>query len=87
MVTQNEPEGIAEEAIVVVAEEVRPPAKGVPPVDMQCAAAVGKDKEKRHKVEVYWDEDLRVWSSLCEKHTKQNDKARMNEATKVVLYG
>ena len=60
--------------------------KGIPPVDMQCAAA--NTKGNRHKEEIYWDEDLRLWSSLCEKHTKQNDRARLNKdkAKKVLLY-
>ena len=83
MATVNEPIGTKEEVIVVVREE-RPMEKGVPPVDMQCAAANAKGN--RHKEEIFWDEELRVWSSLCEKHHKQNEKARHNKAKKVTLY-
>ena len=75
--------GTSEEVIVVVREETME-EKGVPPVDMQCAAATRRGN--RHKVEIFWDEELRVWSSLCEKHTKQNEKARQNKARKVTLH-
>ncbi len=83
MATINEPVGASEKVIVVVREEGM--EKGIPPVDMQCAAQ-GRKKGSRHKEEIFWDEDNRVWSSLCEKHTKQNDKARLNKDKKVVLY-
>ncbi len=83
MATINEPVGMGETVIVVVREETM--EKGIPPVDMQCVAQ-GSKKDTRHKEEIFWDEDLRVWSSLCEKHTKQNDEARENKAKKVVLY-
>jgi hypothetical protein len=79
----NEPVGTGESVIAVVREETM--EKGIPPVDMQCAAQ-GGTKGSRHKEDIYWDEDNRVWSSLCEKHTLQNDDARNNEAKKVVLY-
>ncbi len=83
MATINEPVGASESVIVVVREEGM--EKGIPPVDMQCAAQ-GTKKGTRHKEEIFWDEDVRVWSSLCEKHTKQNNDARNNEAKKVLLY-
>ncbi len=83
MTTINEPVGASESVIAIVREEGM--EKGIPPVDMQCAAR-GATKGSRHKEEIFWDEDNRVWSSLCEKHTKQNDDARKNEAKKVVLY-
>lgn len=70
--------------IVVVQEENMAEEKGIPPVDMQCAAVNARGNQ--HKEEIFWDEDLRLWSSLCEKHTKQNDKARVNKAKKVVLF-
>jgi len=83
--TINEPVGATESIIAVVREENMAEEKGIPPVDMQCAAQ-GGTKGSRHKEEIFWDEDNRVWSSLCEKHTKQNDDARQNKAEKVVLY-
>ena len=81
---QNEPIGMGEEVIVVVREEGM--EKGIPPVDMQCAAQ-GTKKGTRHKEEIFWDEDNRAWSSLCEEHHKQNEDARQNKASKVTLYG
>ena len=84
MAVETELVGTGEDVIVVVREEVEGMEKGIPPVDMQCAAEVSKGN--RHKAEIYWDEGLRLWSSLCEKHTLQNDKARQNEADKVVLF-
>ncbi len=83
MSTINEPVGASESVIVVVREEGM--EKGIPPVDMQCAAQ-GGTKGSRHKEDIFWDDDNRVWSSLCEKHTKQNDDARSNKAKKVILY-
>ena len=83
MGTINEPVGASESVIVVVREEGM--EKGIPPVDMQCAAQGGK-KGSRHNEEIWWDEDGRVWSSLCEKHTLQNEDARNNKAKKVVLF-
>ncbi len=78
MGTINELMGSGEEVIVVMKEP------GIPPSDMQCAAV--NTRGNRHKEDIYWDADLEVWSSLCEKHTKQNDEARQNKATKVALY-
>ncbi len=83
MSTINEPVGASEAVIVVVREEGM--EKGIPPVDMQCAAQ-GSKKGVRHKEDIFWDEDNRVWSSLCEKHHKQNEEARLNKAKKVTLY-
>ncbi len=83
MATINEKVGAQEKVIVVVREETM--EKGIPPVDMQCAAQ-GSKKGIRHKEDIYWDDDGRVWSSLCEKHTLQNDDARENKAKKVTLY-
>ncbi len=83
MATINEPVGASEKVIAIVREETM--EKGIPPVDMQCAAQ-GSKKSLRHKEDIFWDEDNRVWSSLCEKHTKQNDEARLNKAKKVLLY-
>jgi hypothetical protein len=82
-VTINEPVATEEKVIVVVREEGM--AKGIPPQDMQCAAQ-GGTKGSRHKEDIFWDEDNRAWSSLCEKHSKQNADARDNKAKKVVLY-
>ncbi len=81
MATIDEPVGASESVIVVVREEGM--EKGIPPVDMQCAAE--NTKGNRHNEEIFWDEDGRVWSSLCEKHHMQNEKARLNEAKKVIL--
>ncbi len=78
----NEPVGASETVIVVVREEGM--EKGIPPVDMQCAAQ-GSKKGTRHKEEIWWDSNMSLWSSLCEKHTLQNNDARNNEAKKVVL--
>ena len=78
----NEPVGASETVIVVVREEGM--EKGIPPVDMQCAAQ-GSKKGTRHKEEIWWDSNLSMWSSLCERHTKQNNDARKNKAKKVVL--
>ena len=79
----NEKMGTSEKVIVVVRKETME-EKGIPPVDRQCAAATSKGN--RHKEEIYWDAELRFWSSLCEVHHKQNEAARVNEATKVLLY-
>ncbi len=76
MLTEHTQQG--EEVIVVMKEP------GIPPSDMQCAAV--NTRGNRHKEDIYWDEDLQVWSSLCEKHTKQNNDARQNKAKKVALY-
>ncbi len=83
MAVVNEPVGTSEGVIVVLGEEGM--EKGIPPVDMQCAAE-GSRKGTRHREEIFWDEALRLWSSLCEEHTHQNDLARLNEADKVVLF-
>ena len=83
MAIETEPVGTTEDVIVVVRKETM--EKGIPPVDMLCAAQ-GSKKGMRHKEEIYWDEELRLWSSLCEKHTLQNDEARVNKAQKVVLF-
>jgi len=82
-VTIIEPVRQSENVLVVVKEEGM--EKGVPPSDMQCAAQ-GSKKGTRHKEEIFWDDELRLWSSLCEKHTEQNEQARVNEAKKVVLF-
>ena len=83
MGTINEPVGASETVIAIVREETM--EKGIPPADMQCAAQSSK-KGTRHKEEIWWDSNLSMWSSLCEKHTKQNNDARQNEAKKVALY-
>ncbi len=83
MGTINEPVGASESVIVVVREEGM--EKGIPPVDMQCAAQ-GGTKGSRHKEDIWWDSNLSMWSSLCEKHTQQNNDARQNKAKKVLLY-
>lgn len=79
MASINEPVAGSEKVIVVMKEP------GIPPSDMQCAAQ-GTRKGTRHKEDIYWDKDLELWSSLCEKHSKQNDKARLNKAEKVTLF-
>ncbi len=81
MAIQTDPTEQSEEVIVVV----RPEGSTIPPSDMQCAAQ-GSRKGTRHKEDIYWDEELELWSSLCEKHTNQNDEARLNKAKKVVLF-
>ena len=83
MASINEPVGTGESVIAVVREETM--EKGIPPVDMQCAAQ-GGTKGSRHKEDIWWDSNLSMWSSLCEKHTLQNNEARINKAQKVVLY-
>ncbi len=83
MATINEPVGANESVIVVVREEGM--EKGIPPVDMQCAAQ-GSKKGLRHTEDIWWDSNMSMWSSLCEKHTKQNNDARQNKAKKVALY-
>ncbi len=77
MITERTQQG--EEVIVVMKEP------GIPPSDMQCAAQ-GTRKGTRHKEDIFWDKELELWSSLCKKHTEQNNKARLNKAKKVVLY-
>ncbi len=57
----------------------------VPPDDTQCIAAVGK-KGNRCKKKIAYDDLSDAWSTLCEKHSKQNNAARVNEATKVKLF-
>lgn len=81
MAVQTDKTEQSEKVIVVV----RPEGSAIPPSDMRCAAQ-GSRKGTRHKEEIFWDEDLELWSSLCEKHTKQNNKARLNKAKKVVLF-
>ena len=78
MAVQTDPT-VQSEAVIVVMKE-----PGIPPSDMQCAAT--NTRGNRHKEDIYWDEELELWSSLCETHTKQNDDARQNKAKKVVLY-
>ncbi len=78
MAVQTDPTEQSEAVIVVMKEP------GIPPSDMQCAAA--NTRGNRHKEEIFWDEDSRTWSSLCEKHHLQNEAARQNKAKKVVLY-
>jgi hypothetical protein len=72
--TINEPMGMSETVIVVVGDPVAPN-------DMQCEAKVGKSRCKNEKVLIN-----HAWSTLCKKHSKQNDEARMNKAEKVKLY-
>jgi hypothetical protein len=56
----------------------------IAPSDMQCVAA--GPKGARCAKDKCYDEESDTWSSLCEKHTEQNDKARVNEAKKVKLF-
>ncbi len=58
----------------------------IAPSDMQCDAA--GPKGARCSKDKCYDENIDTWSSLCEKHSKQNDDARANknEAKKVELF-
>ncbi len=70
----------SEEVIVIVRKE---DMSSIAPSDTRCRADV---KGKRCSKETTFSLTEKSWSQMCEKHHEQNEKARMNKASKVVKF-
>ncbi len=77
----NEPVHSAEQVITVLGKEG---AVRIAPSDTRCWAT--NTRGNRCKKDIWHDEESDTWSSMCEDHSEQNEKARHGEAKKVTVY-
>ncbi len=77
----NEPIRGSEQVLKVLGKEG---AMRIAPSDTQCGGT--NQKGNRCKKEIWYDAESDTWSSMCEAHTEQNEKARANKAKKVKIF-
>lgn len=56
----------------------------VAPSDAQCCAV--NTKGNRCKKDIWHDGESDTWSTMCEAHSEQNEKARHGDAKKVKVF-